>query len=251
LEHVIDPIKTGKRTKAIGILFYGPPGTGKTLYAKSIAQELNRPLIILNPSHFLVEGFGGIVRKATEIVEKLKYLENVVVLFDEMDELIRSRAIKGEYETRLFTTSMLPMLSDLHDKDNFVYICNTNNYKNIDEATIRPGRFDITIFIGPPHIDEILKMIREHLEKLEIGDEKKLIYYDIFEKNFKDELKDLFYHDILDLMTETKKIICEPLENEKFITELSNIVQNYSKHSKAELKKYDHGIKESTIHFSL
>ncbi|KKM13610.1 hypothetical protein LCGC14_1714510 [marine sediment metagenome] len=251
LDHVINPIKKGKRKKAIGILFYGPPGTGKTLYAKSIAQELKMPLIILNPSHFLVEGFGGLVRKATEIVEKLKYLENVVVLFDEMEELIRSRAANAEYETRLFTTSMLPMFSDLHEKENFVYICNTNKFENIDKAAIRPGRFDLSIFIGPPYKEESLKMIKEYLEKLDVNDDEKLNYYNIFEQNFKEKLGDLFYHDILDLMVETKNLILEGLNDKDFTDELSHIIKNYSDHAKAELKKYDDGIEDSKIHFTL
>ncbi len=250
LDQVINPIKKGKRKNAIGILFYGPPGTGKTLYAKSIAQELKWPLIILNPSHFLVEGFGGLVRKATEIVDKLKYLENVVVLFDEMEELIRSRAENVEYETRLFTTSMLPMLSDLHDKENFVYICNTNKFENIDKASIRPGRFDLSIFIGPPYKEENLKMIKEYLEKLDLNDDEKSNYCNIFEQNFKEKLGDLFYHDILYLMAETKNLILEGLSEKHFTDKLSKIVQNYSDHAKDELKIYEQGIKDSKIHFT-
>ena len=250
LDNVINPIKNGKRKKAIGILFYGPPGTGKTLYAKSIAQELKMHLIILNPSHFLVEGFGGLVRKATEIVDKLKYLENVVVLFDEMEELIRSRAGNAEYETRLFTTSMLPMFSDLHDKENFVYICNTNKFKNIDKASIRPGRFDLSIFIGPPYKEESLKMIEEYIRKLDLNDDEKSFYCSIFELKFKEELSNLFYHDIQDLLLDTKNLILDGLSEKEFTEELNKIIQNYSKHAKAEFKEYEYGKNDSKIHFT-
>ncbi|KKM16707.1 hypothetical protein LCGC14_1683130, partial [marine sediment metagenome] len=153
-QKIIDPINNEEDINAYGILLFGPPGTGKTSYAKAIAQKLDWPLISLDPSHFLLEGFSGIVRNANSIFKKLGYLEKVVVLFDEMDELIKKRTNEYEYETRIFTTSMLPLISKLHEKKNFIYIFNTNFYDEIDPAIKRAGRFDFHLFVGPPNIEK-------------------------------------------------------------------------------------------------
>ncbi len=171
-QRIIDPINNGEDINAYGILLFGPPGTGKTSYAKAIAQKLDWPLISLDPSHFLLEGFSGIVRNANLIFKKLGYLEKVVVLFDEMDELIKKRTQEYEYETRIFTTSMLPLISKLHDKKNFIYIFNTNLYNEIDPAIKRPGRFDFRLFVGPPNIEEKNKLIKNILQNINISDEK-------------------------------------------------------------------------------
>ncbi len=171
-KRIIDPINNEVDINAYGILLFGPPGTGKTSYAKAIAQKLDWPLISLDPSHFLLEGFSGIVRNANLIFKKLGYLEKVVVLFDEMDELIKKRTQEHEYETRIFTTSMLPLISKLHDKKNFIYIFNTNWYDEIDPAIKRPGRFDFHLFVGPPNIEEKNKLIKNRLKKTNISNGK-------------------------------------------------------------------------------
>ncbi|GAH95399.1 unnamed protein product, partial [marine sediment metagenome] len=91
----------------------------------------------------------------------------------------------------------------------------------------------------------------KYLEKLDLNDDEKSNYCDIFEQNFKEKLGDLFYHDILDLVVETKNLILKKLSDKDFTDKLSQIVQNYSDHAKAELKKYEYGIKDSKIHFTL
>ncbi|KKN00009.1 hypothetical protein LCGC14_1142090 [marine sediment metagenome] len=202
-EFIINPIKQEKERKAYGIMFFGPPGTGKTLYAKAIAQRLGWPLIILDPSHFLLEGFSGVVRTAKRIFHKLQYLENVVVLFDEMDELMRERSLKFEYETRFFTASMLPLISTLHEKEDFIYIFNTNIFKEIDPAIKRPARFDFQLFIGPPIYDEKKKIIKKELEKEKMEIEKiELIIRTVDEKKNRDKLELFLYHEILNLCSE-------------------------------------------------
>ena len=170
-QKIIDPINNEEDINAYGILLFGPPGTGKTSYAKAIAQKLDWPLISLDPSHFLLEGFSGIVRNANSIFKKLGYLEKVVVLFDEMDELIKKRTNEYEYETRIFTTSMLPLISKLHEKKNFIYIFNTNFYDEIDPAIKRAGRFDFHLFVGPPNIEKKKIIIKNELKKKNISDD--------------------------------------------------------------------------------
>lgn len=202
-KYIINPIDQKKDRNAYGIIFFGPPGTGKTLYAKAIAQRLKWPLIILNPSHFLIEGFSGVVRTANRIFQKLKYLKNVVVLFDEMDELMRERSLKFEYETRFFTTSMLPLISGLHEREDFVYIFNTNFYREIDPAIKRPARFDFQLFIGPPLFDEKKMLIKKELEKEKMESEKiELIFRAVDEKTPQDKLELFLYHEILNLCSD-------------------------------------------------
>lgn len=206
-EKVIDPIKNEEDVNAYGILFFGPPGSGKTSYAKAIAQKLDWPLISLNPSHFLLEGFSGIVRNANLIFKKLGYLEKVVVLFDEMDELIKKRTQDSEYEPRILTTSMLPLISKLHNKKNFIYIFNTNDYDGIDEAIKRAGRFDFHLFVGPPNLEEKNKLIENKLKKTNISDENtiKIINFLKIPDNSK-KLEYFLFSEISNLCTAFSKI---------------------------------------------
>lgn len=217
---IIELIKSKKDRKAYGIMFFGPPGTGKTLYAKAIAQMVNWPLIVLNPRHFLAEGFSGVVRNASEIFKKLEYLEKVVVLFDEMDELMRERSSEFEFETRFFTTSMLPLISDLHAKQDFVYIFNTNVYKSIDPAIKRPGRFDFQLFVGPPLFEEKIEIIKNEMNKHGFSEGKINITMDQLKSNGNRGKIELFlYHEILNLSSEICNIKSD-LSDEDYTDEL-------------------------------
>ncbi len=221
---IIKPIKEKKDRKAYGIIFFGPPGTGKTFYAKAIAQRLEWPLIILNPSHFLIEGFSGVVRTANRIFKKLKYLKNVVVLFDEMDELMRERSLEFEYETRFFTTSMLPLITSLHEREDFVYIFNTNIFKEIDLAIKRPPRFDFQLFIGPPLFDEKKMFIKKELEKEKMESGKlDLIIRVINKKKNHDKLELFLYHEILNLCSEFL-ILDNSLSNEEYFEKIQSCI---------------------------
>jgi hypothetical protein len=128
------------------ILLYGPPGTGKTTVAEQMAAALKRRLIVITVSDFLAEGGTEIENRAKGVFEVLRAQEDVVVLFDEIDQFLLDRNSRFyESQTDLFkflTPGMLTKLQDLRDAEGCVFILATNYYERIDSAIRRSGRID-------------------------------------------------------------------------------------------------------------
>ncbi|MCP4303894.1 MAG: AAA family ATPase [bacterium] len=153
-ELIIEPAKqlsaTGRPLSRAGMVLFGPPGTAKTSIARAIAAEIGWPLVSVAPHHFAQDGPDQVIRRATDIFGRLENLSEVVVLFDEIDELVVDRDAEPEKFGRFITTAMLPFLQDLHDKGRVLFIATTNHYKKLDSAIRRPGRFDLVLPVGPP-----------------------------------------------------------------------------------------------------
>lgn len=163
-----------------GILF-GPSGTGKTTYVKSIAKYLGWPLIILNPSDFAKEGFQSIPSTTSRIFDILVELEDTVIFFDEMEELIKERhSIDSiNFEQKFLTTTLLPKLQSLYDSAKCIFFIATNHYSGIDKAAKRAGRFDFAIQILPPCFEEKIALLEKKWESYRgpglLEDVKKLL----------------------------------------------------------------------------
>jgi hypothetical protein len=132
-------------------IFFGPPGTSKTELSKKVAEFLGWPLLLVDPSLLLRKGMDGIQAEANTIFRMLEWTEQVVVLFDEFDELVRERGSSdSEPFSRLLTTAMLPKLASIHKHATLVFIIATNHVGEFDLAIRRRGRFDRVVQIMPP-----------------------------------------------------------------------------------------------------
>lgn len=146
------------RSWARSALLYGPPGTGKTQLAEAVAGGLNWDFVEITPADFLGEGMDMVSAKADEIFQLLMQLDRAVVLFDEIDELVRRRDGGGPAQTptdmvgRFFTTTMLPRLARLWNGRRVIFFANTNSLESVDQAVRRSQRFDATIFVMPPSL---------------------------------------------------------------------------------------------------
>jgi hypothetical protein len=138
-------------------IFYGPPGTSKTQLAELISEAVGWPLLPLDPSHLTREGIEQVHAEADRLFGKLELCDQVIVLLDEFDELVREREGTGEFESRFLTTAMLPKLMALSKRRRLVYIVATNHLEQFDAAIRRPGRFDMIIPVMPPSASEKLQ----------------------------------------------------------------------------------------------
>lgn len=154
----------GERQARSAILF-GPPGTSKTRLARSVAGAIGWRYVELHASHFVAEGLPLVQRTANEIFERLMELDHAVILFDEIDELVRERDVEPDAFGRFLTTSMLPKLAELWEQRRVIYFIATNHIEYFDRAVTRAQRFDALVFVAPPafgrKIAELERLIKK------------------------------------------------------------------------------------------
>jgi hypothetical protein len=164
------PLKTARSA-----LLFGPPGTSKTKVTEALADDLEWPLIQIDPSHFLESSLDGVYVQANRVFRDLSDLSGVVVLFDEMDALVQTRdsALKLDTAAQFLTTFMLPKLTELHDRGRIVFLMATNFQERFDAAIKRAGRFDLLLCMGPPKLAEKIKFLHRFLGEKKASDDTK------------------------------------------------------------------------------
>lgn len=131
-------------------ILFGPPGTGKTTLVEAIAASINWRFVEITPADFLDKGIEMVSARADEVFNQLMEIDRCVVLFDEIDELIRVRRDGSDPLERFFTTTMLPRLTKLWTRASVMFFVNTNSIAHVDPAIRRSQRFDTAIFVLPP-----------------------------------------------------------------------------------------------------
>lgn len=139
----------GKEQARSAILF-GPPGTSKTTLIRALADLIEWDYIEIHASHFVAEGLPEVQKTADTIFKQISELDHAVVLFDEIDELVRERDMEKDAFGRFLTTSMLPKLAELWAARKILYFVATNHINYFDSAIIRSHRFDALILVSPP-----------------------------------------------------------------------------------------------------
>lgn len=139
--------------QARSALLFGPPGTGKTTLVEALAGAIGWDYLEILPSTFLTDGIDNVAAKADAIFSQLMELNRCVILFDEIDELIRDRGdVFSDPFGRFLTTTMLPKLAKLWAQRRVLFFANTNWITKADPAVYRSQRFDAVLFVGPPSI---------------------------------------------------------------------------------------------------
>ena len=149
-----------------GILLEGPPGTGKTLIAKAIACESNVNFVSVSGSQFveLYVGLGALrIRKLFEEARKNK---PTIIFIDEIDAIGKTRNPNSLNDERDQTLNQLLVEMDGFQKnDDIIVLASTNRKDILDNALLRPGRFDRIVNIPYPNSDSRYKMFELYLGK--------------------------------------------------------------------------------------
>jgi hypothetical protein len=149
------------------MLLYGPPGTGKSTIAEKIAETLGFPLITITPSDFITGGGEAVEARAKAIFEMLGVQTELVVLFDEIDNLLldRDSALYREQSDvfKLLTPGMLTKLAGLAKTRSVLFVIATNYFERIDPAITRPGRIDARYPVLPPSMEQRKRFLGEKL----------------------------------------------------------------------------------------
>ena len=134
-----------------GILLYGPPGTGKTMLAKAVATESEANFIAVKGPEFLNKWVGESEKAVRETFRKARQASPCVIFMDEIDSIAPERGTGGDSNvTERVISQMLTEMDGLESLNDVVVIAATNRPDIMDPALLRPGRFDKSIFIGPP-----------------------------------------------------------------------------------------------------
>ena len=170
LEEIVDFLKNGEKYIKLGakipkgVLLVGPPGTGKTLMAKAVAGEAGVPFFSISGSDF-VEMFVGVgASRVRDLFEQAKKHQPCIIFIDEIDAVGRQRGagLGGGHDEREQTLNQLLVEMDGFDETmNIIVIAATNRPDILDNALLRPGRFDRQIVINRPDIlgrEQILKV---------------------------------------------------------------------------------------------
>ena len=171
LEEIVDFLKNGEKYIKLGakipkgVLLVGPPGTGKTLMAKAVAGEANVPFFSISGSDF-VEMFVGVgASRVRDLFEQAKKHQPCIIFIDEIDAVGRQRGagLGGGHDEREQTLNQLLVEMDGFDANtNIIVIAATNRPDILDNALLRPGRFDRQIYINAPDVKGREQILEVH-----------------------------------------------------------------------------------------
>lgn len=180
LEEIVDFLKNGEKYIKLGakipkgVLLVGSPGTGKTLMAKAVAGEAGVPFFSISGSDF-VEMFVGVgASRVRDLFDQAKKHQPCIIFIDEIDAVGRQRGagLGGGHDEREQTLNQLLVEMDGFDETtNIIVIAATNRPDILDNALLRPGRFDRQIVINRPDILGREQILQVHAKNKPLAEE--------------------------------------------------------------------------------
>ena len=156
-----------------GALLVGPPGTGKTLLAKAVAGEANVPFFSISGSDF-VEMFVGVgASRVRDLFKEASKVAPCIVFIDEIDTIGKSRdnRMGGNDEREQTLNQLLAEMDGFDPTKGVILLAATNRPEVLDQALLRPGRFDRRITIDRPNLAGRIATLQVHTRNIKLGED--------------------------------------------------------------------------------
>ena len=182
LQEIVDFLHNPKRYEDIGakmpkgVLLVGPPGTGKTLLAKAVAGEANVPFFSISGSDF-VEMFVGVgASRVRDLFKEAAKVAPCIVFIDEIDTIGKSRdnRMGGNDEREQTLNQLLAEMDGFDPTKGIILLAATNRPEVLDQALLRPGRFDRRITIDRPNLAGRIATLQVHTRNIKLAEDVNL-----------------------------------------------------------------------------
>jgi len=153
-----------------GVLLHGPPGCGKTLIAKAIANDVGAHFVAVSGPELLSKWHGESEKNLRGIFEEARDHQPSTIFFDEIDSIAQKRS--GDEIVRLdsrLVNQLLTLMDGIEEYKNVCVIASTNRVELLDDALLRPGRFDYSIEITKPTEDGCRTIFEIHTRDMPLA----------------------------------------------------------------------------------
>ncbi len=170
LVEIIDFLKNPEKYRSFGInlpkgvLLVGPPGVGKTLIAKALAGEAGVPFFYQSGSGFVQMYVGVGAKRVRDLFSKAKAMAPSIIFIDEIDAIGKARGNLRNDEREATLNQLLTEMDGFEGSEGVIVIGATNKVELLDEALLRPGRFDRRIFVELPGLNDRIEILKVHMK---------------------------------------------------------------------------------------
>ena len=180
LSEIVDFLKNPKAYTAMGarvpkgVLLVGPPGTGKTLLAKAVAGEAGVQFLSISGSDFVELYVGVGAGRVRDLFEQAKKAAPAIIFIDEIDAVGRQRGsgLGGGHDEREQTLNQLLVEMDgFGSNEGVIVMAATNRADILDNALLRPGRFDRQVYVGLPDIKGREAILKIHARDKQLAED--------------------------------------------------------------------------------
>jgi len=158
-----------------GILLYGPPGTGKTLIARAVAGEVDAAFFAVKPSEIMSQWVGVAEQNVAKLFQAARRYERAVIFIDEIEALVPKRRRSHSTVMQRVVPQILQELEGFEGRPgNLLFIGASNEPWALDDAVLRPGRFDEKIYVPLPDFAARHRILELNLEERPLDDDVNL-----------------------------------------------------------------------------